>query len=145
MNFISKRFHELNTIELYEILKARSEVFNMEQKIHYQNMDDIDYRSIHCFFMKENKVNAYLRAYYESGDKEIVKIGRVLTLERGKGVGKELLTKSLTKIKNKMKCKKIIMDAQKHAVGFYEKFGFETTSTDFLEEGVVHVVMELKL
>ncbi len=64
MNFISKRFHELNTIELYEILKARSEVFNMEQKIHYQNMDDIDYRSIHCFFMKENKVNAYLRAYY---------------------------------------------------------------------------------
>ncbi len=37
------------------------------------------------------------------------------------------------------------MDAQKHAVGFYEKFGFETTSTDFLEEGVVHVVMELKL
>lgn len=145
MNFISKRFHELNTIELYEILKARSEVFNMEQKIHYQDMDDIDYRSIHCFFMKESKVNAYLRAYYESGNKEIVKIGRVLTLERGKGVGKELLTKSLTEIKNKMKCKKIIMDAQKHAVGFYEKFGFETTSTDFLEEGVVHVVMELKL
>ena len=37
------------------------------------------------------------------------------------------------------------MDAQKHATGFYEKFGFQITSDDFLEEGVVHVVMELEL
>ena len=42
-----------------------------------------------------------------------------------------------------MKYKKITMDAQKHAVGFYEKFGFKVTSDEFLEEQVVHVVMEL--
>jgi ElaA protein len=35
------------------------------------------------------------------------------------------------------------MDAQKHAVGFYKKFGFKEVSDDFLEEGIVHVKMEL--
>lgn len=145
MELIVKNFKELNTTELYEILKARSEIFNMEQNIHYQDMDNIDYKSLHCFFIENDKVIAYLRAYYEENDIDIVRIGRVLTLEHGKGIGKELITKSLIAIKDKMKCKKIIMDAQKHATGFYEKFGFQITSDDFLEEGVVHVVMELEL
>lgn len=145
MELIVKNFKALNTTELYEILKARSEIFNMEKNIHYQDMDNIDYKSLHCFFVEDSKVIAYLRAYYEENDIDIVRIGRVLTLEHGKGIGKELITKSLIAIKDKMKCKKIIMDAQKHATGFYEKFGFQITSDDFLEEGVVHAVMELEL
>ena len=44
-----------------------------------------------------------------------------------------------------MKCKKICLDAQKYAVGFYEKFGLKVTSEDFLEEGIVHNIMELKI
>ncbi len=145
MELIAKEFTELSTVELYEILKARAEIFMMEQNIHYQDIDNVDYKSLHCFFMEENKVIAYLRAFYQENDKDIVRIGRVLTLQHGKGIGKELLEKSLVAIKDKMKCKKICMDAQKHAIGFYEKFGFEVVSKDFIEEGVVHVVMELNL
>ena len=44
-----------------------------------------------------------------------------------------------------MKCHKIIMDAQKHAKGFYEKFGFRAVSNDFLEEGVLHVAIEIEV
>ena len=143
MNLITKKFEELNTIELYEILKARSAIFNMEQNIHYQDMDDIDYKSLHCFFLEENKIVAYLRAFYEGDGTEVVKVGRVLTLKHGNGAGKELMEKSIIAIKDIMKCKKIIMDAQKYAAGFYEKFGFKTVSDDFLEEGIVHVAMEL--
>ena len=143
MNLIAKRFHELTTTELYEILKARSEIFIMEQHIHYQDMDDVDYDSLHCFFLEDNKVIAYLRAFYEQDG--IVKLGRVLTLKHGNGVGRDLLEQSLMAIKEKMKCRKICMDAQKYAVGFYEKFGFQVTSKDFLEEGIVHNTMELKV
>ncbi len=145
MNLIAKTFDELTNKELYEILKARSEIFVMEQNIHYQDMDNIDYTSLHCFFMENGRVISYLRAFYENNTKDIVRIGRVLTLVHGKGIGKELMMQSLEAIKSKMECKKIIMDAQKHAVGFYEKFGFITTSDDFLEEGVAHQVMELDL
>lgn len=142
MNLISKKFEELNTVELYEILKARSEIFIMEQNIHYQDMDNIDYRSLHCFFMEDNKVTAYLRAFFQDENKEVVKVGRVLTIKHGNGIGKDLMLQSLTAIREKMKCKKIIMDAQKHAEGFYEKLNFKTVSDDFLEEGIVHVSME---
>lgn len=143
MNLFVKNFEELHTAELYEILKARAEIFIMEQNICYQDMDDIDYNSLHCFFMENGKVIAYLRAFYR--DKDVVKIGRVLTLNHGNGMGKELMAQSLRAIKEKMPCKKITVDAQKHAVGFYEKFGFQVTSGDFLEEQIVHVAMELKL
>lgn len=142
MNLILKKFNELTVSELYEILKSRSEIFNLEQKIHCQDMDDIDYKSIHCFFKENNRVIAYLRAFYS--DEKIVKIGRVLTLNHGKGIGKELLNQSLKKIKEKMKCEKITMNSQKHAIGFYEKFGFKVVSDDFLEEGIWHVVMEIR-
>lgn len=143
MELISKEFKELNTVELYEILKTRSEIFLIEQNIHYQDMDNVDYNSLHCFFMKNGRVIAYLRAFYQEDGEDVVKIGRVLTLEHGKGIGKELLEKSINAIKEKMKCKKIIMDAQKYAAGFYEKFGFKTVSNDYLEEGIVHIQMAL--
>lgn len=139
MKLTVKTFQELTTTELYEILKARAEIFIMEQ----QDMDDIDYKSLHCFFTEDKKVIAYLRAFYQENDGDIVRIGRVLTLQHGNGTGRNLLEQSLKAIKENMKCKKIVMDAQKYAVGFYEKFGFKTISDDFYEEGTLHVVMEL--
>ena len=61
------------------------------------------------------------------------------------GIGNALMLQSLQAVKQKLKCEKILIDAQKHAVGFYEKYGFVITSDDFLEEGIVHVTMELVL
>lgn len=141
MELLSKTFQELSAGEVYEILKSRSEIFFMQQNIHCQDMDDVDYDSLHCFFMENNRVTAYLRAYYE-GD-GTVKIGRVLTLDHGTGLGRELMLQSLAAINEKMKCGRITVDAQKHAEGFYKKFGFRTVSDDFLEEGIIHVAMEL--
>ena len=43
MEFFAKTFDELTTKELYEILKSRSQIFTIEQNIHCQDMDDIDY------------------------------------------------------------------------------------------------------
>lgn len=140
-----KIFDELTAAELYEILKSRAEVFMLEQNIMCQDMDDIDYKSLHCFFQDDNRVTAYLRAYYKNDNTDTVHIGRVLTLRHGIGLGKALMAESIKAIKNKTQCKKICMDAQKHAVGFYEKLGFQVTSDDFLEEGIVHVAMELEL
>ena len=145
MKFTAKTFEELTTEELYEILKARAEIFIMEQNINYQDMDDIDYESLHCFFLKDRKVTAYLRAFYKEDDPLIIKVGRVLTLQHGEGLGRKLLEESIPVIKTKMPCKKIYIDAQKYAIGFYEKFGFRVTSGEFLEEGIVHVSMELDL
>ena len=145
MELLAKRFKDLTTTELYEILSARADIFITEQNIHYNDLDGMDYNSHHFFFLDNEKVVAYLRAYYENDNKERLRLGRVLTRNHGNGLGRKLLRESLKYIKENIECKIIYLDAQKHAVGFYEKFGFKVTSEEFLEEGIPHVKMELKI
>lgn len=141
MEFVAKSFNELSTLELYEILKARAKVFVNEQKIIYVDADNIDKKALHLFLWDNGEVLAYMRAFLED-DNNAVKIGRVLTVRHGKGIGRQLLEKSIPEIKKHFSCNKIYMDSQKSVVGFYEKFGFKVTSDEFLEEGIVHLKME---
>ncbi len=143
MNFVAKRFSDLTLSELYEIIKSRAEIFLLEQNIICQDLDNKDYDSLHCFFFDDKRVVAYLRAFYS--EKDVVTIGRVLTLSHGNGLGRKLMEKSIEKIKTNLPCKKISVHAQKQAVGFYEKLGFTIVSDEFVEEGVIHVTMEYNL
>lgn len=145
MKLVTKFFDELTTTELYEILKARAEIFIMEQEILYQDMDDIDYRSLHIFYEEDGKVLAYLRAFPKEGEEGAVKVGRVLTIEHGTGLGGKLLKEGLKQIKEKMNPTCIHLDSQTHAIGFYEREGFQVCSEEFLEEGIMHVKMVLQL
>ncbi len=144
MNFVAKNFSELTLTELYEILKARSQIFILEQNMHCQDMDGVDLKARHFFIEENGKVLAYLRAFYEDDSKTVVRIGRVLSITHGVGLGKDIMNRTIADIKQNMKCQKICLDSQKSAICFYEKLGFKTVSGEFLEEGVIHVKMELK-
>ena len=141
--FIAKTFEELTTKEIYEILKARAAVFVVEQNIVYQDMDDKDYDSLHVFCEEDGRVTAYLRAFKVEAD--VVRMGRVLTLQHGQGLGGKLLNYGLEEIRRKFLPKVITIDSQCHAIGFYEKAGFRVCSEEFLEEGIMHVKMELEV
>ena len=145
MEFYCKKFDELTNRQVYEILKSRTEIFLLEQDIRCQDMDNVDYQSLHCFMEEGNRVIAYLRIYYKDGDRKIVKIGRVLTLTHRNGLGRELMGRSLAIIKDKLPCEAIHIDAQVQAAGFYEKVGFQQISEEFMEEGIPHILMEMKV
>ena len=138
-------FDALSGAEVYEILKARSTVFMVEQKILCVDMDGVDYDSLHCALWDEGRVVAYLRAFYDPADRTCVRIGRVLSLVHGRGLGRALMEASLPEIVRRLPCRRLALDSQTHAIGFYEKLGFAVTSEEFLEEGVPHVKMERKL
>ncbi len=138
-----KHFDELSVRELYEIVRARAEIFLLEQNIICQDLDRVDYKCLHCFLEDNGELRAYMRAYRTEGGK--AKIGRVLSIKHGIGLGTRLMTEALPEIKNRLDCKAVILHAQKQAQGFYESLGFAVTSDEFLEEGVVHVAMELSL
>ena len=144
MTFYAKEFSQLRAEELYEILKSRAEIFLLEQGIVCQDMDDVDYESIHYFFVSEKRVIAYLRSFVSDKEKNIVTIGRVITLEHKKGLGSELMKKSIADIKERFNPSKISVHAQKQAAGFYEKMGFVPVSGEYLEEGIAHITMELE-
>ena len=50
-----KFFPELTAEELYEILKARAEIFIVEQNCVYQDLDGRDYKSLYVFLKKKGK------------------------------------------------------------------------------------------
>ena len=91
MKLITKYFNQLTTTELYEILKSRAEIFVVEQNCVYQDLDDIDYRSLHIFYECDGKIIAYLRAFEKDSTTKTIQMGRVLTLTHGTGLGGKLL------------------------------------------------------
>jgi ElaA protein len=139
MNFIAKKFNELTVAELYEIVRARQEIFLMEQNIVCRDFDGLDYDALHCFLWENDKVVAYMRAFMQEGE---VHLGRFLTIRHGEGLGRRLMETALPVIKAEFACDQISFHAQKHAEGFYLKLGFKTVSDVFLEEGIEHVIMK---
>lgn len=143
MKLVVKYFNDLTTMELYELLKTRIAIFVVEQNRVYQDLDDKDYNSLHVFFEDNGKVAACLRAFLKEDN--VVQIGRVLTLHHGNGLGGKLLKEGIAQIKSKMNPKKIYIEAQCYATGFYEREGFKVCSEEFLKDGIPHIAMDLEL
>ena len=143
MDLVVKHFNELSTSELYEILKTRFEIFVTEQECLYQDLDDKDQDAIHVFCWNENgRVTGCLRVFMRDAENGIVQIGRVVTLEHGKGIGGQLLHRGVEVAVERFKAKKIYLEAQVYAIGYYAKEGFEVVSDEFMEDGIPHVKME---
>lgn len=143
MKTVVKKFDELSAKEIYEILKTRSEVFIVEQSCIYQDIDDKDYDSLHVFIEDGNRVVAYLRIYRK--DEDTMQLGRVLSLKHGIGLGRMIMEEGIRQVREKFDCKKIYIEAQCQAIGYYEKAGFKVCSDEFLEDGIPHVQMILDL
>ena len=139
MNFIAKTFDALTVAELYEIVRARQEIFLMEQRIVCRDFDGVDYDALHCFLWENDKVVAYMRAFMEGGE---IHLGRFLTIRHGEGLGRRLMESALPVIREHFGCEAVSFHAQKHAEGFYLKLGFKTVSDVFMEEGIPHVLMK---
>jgi len=136
-----KIFNHLTTVELYEILKARAEVFVVEQNCVYQDLDEKDKKACHVWIEGDGHIKAYLRVLERGVTFEEVSIGRVLTTERGKGYGNEILKAGIDVAKDRFQAEAIRIEAQCYAKGYYEKHGFRQCSEEFLEDGIPHIQM----
>jgi len=141
MNTVIKKFSELSTEEIYNILKLRSEVFVVEQNCVYQDIDEKDKKATHLFIEKNNEIIAYTRIF-KKGDyyEENPSIGRVVVSkkERGKKLGKEIMLNSIKFIKKELEGRKIELSAQKYLDKFYKDLDFYSEGEDYLEDGIPH-------
>lgn len=144
MKFVIKHFRDLTTNELYEILKTRFEIFVTEQECIYQDLDDKDQDAYHVFCWNDNgRVAGCLRVFWKDEAAGIAQIGRVVTLEHGLGIGGQMLHQGVELAINQFHAKKIYLEAQCYATGYYAKEGFEVVSEPFMEDGIPHVQMEM--
>ena len=142
MEFKIKTFEELTTRELYEILCARADVFTTEEQILYPDADGLDVDAIHVFSEDaDGRVRSYLRMFPKAGESRTMQMGRILTVDRGIGLGKELMRTAMDYAVHELGVTQFHMNSQEHAAGFYEKLGFVQTSDVFFEAGIPHVEM----
>lgn len=144
MDIKTKRFGELTTLELYEILRNRAEVFVVEQGIVYQDMDELDLSSTHIFMEDGGRIMAYLRLIDPGIKYAAASIGRVLTMKqyRGRGLSRLLMTEAIRLGKSMSDA--IEIEAQAYLRDFYKSFGFKETSGEFILEGIPHISMVLE-
>ena len=72
------KYQDLSPDRLYEILKLRSEVFVVEQKCAYQDLDNKDEKALHLVGEENNKIIAYTRIFKKGDFFKYSSIGRVL-------------------------------------------------------------------
>lgn len=144
MNFIVKSFSELNTLELYEILQLRSEVFVLEQDCVYQDVDGKDQKALHVFGRKNDKIITYTRIFKPGDYFENASIGRVVVVasERKFGLGNDLMIASIEAVRNHFKVSQITISAQKYLKKFYETHRFTQIGEEYLEDGIPHIRMD---
>ena len=139
-----RHFDELTNDELYEILRAREAVFVVEQNCPYFDIDGKDKYSYHFFIKRDDgSIAACLRVFMRDIGTNTAQIGRVVTTERGCGLGGMILHAGTVFARDVMKADGIYLEAQCYAIGYYAKEGFEVISDEFLEDGIPHVKMFL--
>jgi ElaA protein len=143
LTMYQKTFEELTTKELYALLKLRQQVFVVEQKSIYQDLDDGDMEAIHYLdFDIQGELQAYAR-YRQVSELPEVKIERVVlsTENRGMGKGKSLIELLIADILNVLPKAKIKLSAQVDALAFYHKLGFIEKGQPYDDGGIPHITM----
>lgn len=141
MTLHKKTFRELTTDELYELLRVRSDVFVVEQNCVYQDLDYDDQKAIHLWLTVEDKVAALARVCPADTHMKEISIGRVISTERGKGYGKQIMLHAIDAAIEHFDAKRIDIEAQEYAKGFYEGVGFKQSSEKFMLDGIPHIKM----
>ncbi|CAK1236312.1 GNAT family (ElaA) [Fructobacillus cardui] len=139
-----KTFDELSNREIWAMYGARIAVFVVDQHSEYQDVDEQDLTALHVFYEEDGELLAYARVFEK--DQDTVTFGRVLTVQkvRGKGFGKALVQQLMDVMATRFDQEKIEIEAQEHAIGLYERFGFEAYGDTFLDAGVPHKMMSVK-
>lgn len=136
-----KTFQELTTDELYELLRVRSEVFVVEQNCVYQDLDYDDQQAIHLWLTQGDTVVALARVCPAGTHMKEVSTGRVITTERGKGFGRQIMLHAIDAAVEHFHATLIDIEAQEYAKGFYEGVGFRQSSDTFMLDGIPHIKM----
>ncbi|MFI5931080.1 GNAT family N-acetyltransferase [Actinoplanes sp. NPDC051494] len=131
-------FADLDVHTLYAILKLRVDVFVVEQKCPYPDLDgrDTEPATRHVWLSEGDEILAYLRVL---DDGDVRRIGRVIAAPAARkgGHASRLMEHALTLVGDRPS----VLDSQSYAAGFYARFGFEVAGPEFLEDDIPHVPM----
>ena len=139
-------FHQLDTQQLYELMKLRVDIFVVEQHCAYPELDnkDIHPDTRHLLaYASEATLIAYARLLPPTLSYPEASIGRFAVHDsaRRQGIGTELLTHSIKEVNHLWPNSDIRISAQDYLQDFYSNAGFNKVSDVYLEDGIPHIEM----
>lgn len=131
---------QLTAEQLYALLRLRVDVFVVEQKAAYPELDGRDLLPSTWHFWvpgEDGEVAGYLRIL---GDGSPLRIGRVCTSKgaRGSGLGAQLMDAAVAHIGSA----ESVLDSQTYATGFYARYGYVPEGEEYVDDdGIPHILM----
>ena len=133
------------TQDLTDCFNIRREVFIEGQNISVEDeVDGRDSESDHYLLLLDGKPIATTRVRYIENKAKIERVA-VLQEFQGQGYGKKLMQHILKDIKQSSKTEIIVLGAQSYIIPFYETLGFSVCSDEYMDAGIPHKDMHLKL
>ncbi|MGM0844347.1 MAG: GNAT family N-acetyltransferase [Bacillota bacterium] len=127
--------------ELQEAMEVRKEVFVGEQNVPIEEeIDEFEDTADHFVLYDENEPAGAGRFRLKDGFGKVERIC-VLAKVRGKGAGKIIMS-YIEKHARSKNVPALILNAQTHAIPFYESLGYSVTSDEFLDAGIPHKSMK---
>lgn len=135
-----KEFDELSTRELENIFRLRESIFIVEQQSYFNDIDGMDSNALHLFKKDDNEIWAYSRILVF---KDYVTFGRITVAKnkRGNGSGRHLLDKVFEVLNERYPNKDIHILAMSYLKSFYESYGFESVSEEYIVDQHPHIDM----
>lgn len=145
IEWICKHHRDLGKEQLYALLKLRSDVFVVEQKCAYPDLDgqDLDGDTHHLMGWEDDQLMAYLRLLDPESQGGDVVIGRVVTAPagRGEGLGHAMMEQALKQAEKHWPQVPIYLSAQAHLQRYYGQYGFVAVGEEYLEDDIPHIGM----
>ncbi|MCU1422652.1 MAG: family N-acetyltransferase [Microbacteriaceae bacterium] len=141
---VRKAWSQLTTDELYSLLKLRTDVFFVEQRIDEEELDwrDSEPATEHLWIADDRGTAAYLRVIEDAEpsfrDARRL-IGRVVVRadRRGEGLAQALIAEVLATHGHEP----LLLHSQEYIAPLYAKFGFEPHGDVYFEAGLPHILM----
>ncbi|MFS0706042.1 GNAT family N-acetyltransferase [Cellulomonas sp. 179-A 9B4 NHS] len=137
-------WHDLTAAQAYDVLRLRVDVFVVEQRCAYPEIDgrDLEPGSRHLVATRAGRVVGYLRLLEDGaleGTPARPRIGRVCVARSARNVG--LASRLMRAAVEAAGPREQVLDAQAHLEGWYARFGFAAASDVYSEDGIPHVTM----
>lgn len=143
-SIVHKSWGQLTTLELYSLLKLRTDVFFVEQRIDEEELDNRDQEPTteHFWVADATGAAAYLRVLVDTEASHLDArhcFGRVVVRSdrRGEGLAQVLIARVIEHYGHES----MLLHSQEYIAPLYAKFGFESFGESYIEAGIPHISM----
>jgi ElaA protein len=133
-------FTELTGEQVYAILRLRQQVFVVEQRCAYLDLDNLDQQATHMLGVRGKELVAYQRCLAPGLSYPESALGRIVVSAsmRGRQLGRELVQRGIEHNLSRWPGSGIRINAQAHLQDYYGALGFAAEGGEYLEDGIPH-------